>query len=180
MKNYPKLFDSTPSQIPVFWMIMRVTRPRSINLMTRLRVQSFGVRLNDEPRVGTPLPRYLMPSKFTPLLFVQQALTSSSSSFTDYERSEPIMCHSLLPNKARNNFQLMLHHQPWRESYSLDFNTEDGFSTAELSTISQQIFLLGDDLRNFLTSKTVSSAQRCLLAAQISGLVWEAEVRGHS
>jgi hypothetical protein len=87
------------------------------------------------------------------------------------------MCHSLLPNKARNNFQLMLHHQPWRESYSLNFDPEDGFSSSELSTISQQISLLGDDTRDFLKNKKVSSAQRCLLAAQISGLVWEAEVR---
>ena len=34
-------------------------RPRSINFMTQLRLQSFGICLNGEPRVGTPLRRNL-------------------------------------------------------------------------------------------------------------------------
>ena len=28
--------------------------------LTRLRLQSFGIRLDNEPRVGTPLRRYLL------------------------------------------------------------------------------------------------------------------------
>ena len=39
----------------------------------------------------------------------------------------------------RNNFQVMLHHQPWRERFSLDFDESDGFSPSELEVISQQV-----------------------------------------
>jgi hypothetical protein len=52
---------------------------------------------------------------------------------------EPVVCHSLLSNPARNNFQTMLHHQPWRESYSLKFGEQDGFSQNELEIIRQQV-----------------------------------------
>ena len=31
---------------------------------TRLRLQSFDIRLNDKPLVGTPLCQYLMPFKY--------------------------------------------------------------------------------------------------------------------
>jgi hypothetical protein len=75
-------------------------------------------------------------------LFLFQALTSSTSSLSEYELEEPVVCHSLLSNPARNNFQTMLHHQPWRESYSLKFGEQDGFSQNELEIIRQQVTFL--------------------------------------
>ena len=38
----------------------QVTWTRSINFMTRLRLQSFGIPLDNEPRVKTPLRQYLL------------------------------------------------------------------------------------------------------------------------
>ena len=38
----------------------RVTQPRSINFMPWLGLQSFGIRLDEKPRVGTPIRRSLM------------------------------------------------------------------------------------------------------------------------
>ena len=42
------------------------------------------------------------------------ALNGSSSPIMDYEQCEPIACHSLLPIRARNNFEAMLHPRPWK------------------------------------------------------------------
>ena len=74
MKKDLKLFDSTLSQIPIFWTIisifdsifdLRSSNSTSIHqfqdsALTRLRLQSFSIRLDIESRVGTPLRPYLL------------------------------------------------------------------------------------------------------------------------
>ena len=73
--------------------------------------------------------------------FFLQALTSSMSSISEYERDDAMICHSLLSNKARNNFQVLLHHQPWKERFSLEFGEADGFSPQDLEIVKQQVGL---------------------------------------
>jgi hypothetical protein len=43
-----------------------------------------------------------------------------------------VFCPSLLPISAATNLQVLLSAQFWRDTYSLDFSTDDGFSEQEL------------------------------------------------
>jgi hypothetical protein len=46
--------------------------------------------------------------------------------------SDPVFCPSLLPMSAAANLQVLLSTQFWRNAYSVDFSTEDGFLEQEL------------------------------------------------
>jgi hypothetical protein len=46
--------------------------------------------------------------------------------------ADPVFCPSLLPISAVTNLQVLLSAQFWRDTYSLDFSTDDGFSEQEL------------------------------------------------
>ena len=61
------------------------------------------------------------------------------SSISEYERDDAMICHSLLSNKARNNFQVLLHHQPWKEKFGLEFGEADGFSQQDLEIVKEQV-----------------------------------------
>ena len=111
------------------------------------------------------------------LFCLLQALTSSTSSISEYERDEAVVCHSLLSNKSRNNFQILIHHQPWKEKFSLEFDESDGFSEQELEIVKQQVDAFPDDTGKYLTNSKVSAARRSLLAAQICGLDWESQLK---
>lgn len=99
----------------------------------------------------------------------------------------------------------MLHHQPWREKDSLEFGEEDGFKSDEVELIKSQVSLasnnfflrqtnslkncdrhinclfqvnfLDDDIKSYLINDRVSTARKCFLASQVSGLQWETEVK---
>lgn len=104
------------------------------------------------------------------------SMTSSTSAMYDYNLEDPLACHSLLPNKARNNFHILLHHQPWREEYNLEMIPEkDGFSKTELEFVQSQIKMIPEDVSAFMVDPGTKSLQRCLLASQLSGLAWESD-----
>ena len=106
------------------------------------------------------------------------AMNGSTSAMFDYTSEDPISCHSLLPNKARNNFHTLLKHQPWRSGYSLhDLSaTEDGFSKVDLEMIKDQVRLLPENAIEFLRDSGKHTIEdRCLLASQLTGSLWEAD-----
>jgi hypothetical protein len=46
--------------------------------------------------------------------------------------SDPVFCPSLLPVFAAANLQVLLSAQFWRDAYSFEFSTGDGFSEQDL------------------------------------------------
>lgn len=46
--------------------------------------------------------------------------------------ADPVFCPSLLPISAATNLQVLLSAQFWKDTYSLDFSTDDGFSEQDL------------------------------------------------
>ena len=106
------------------------------------------------------------------LRIMSLALNSSTSSIMDYEKSEPIACHSLLPNKARYNFEIILHHQPWKSGF--EPTTEDGFAANEVDIVSQLLNLIDPEIVTFLSS-TENTVKRYMVASKMCGLKWESE-----
>ena len=94
-------------------------------------------------------------------------LSASTGPLEASASENPISCFGLLPNKVKQNLTLMLHHQPWNESYT--FEPSDGLGHLETSLIKDQITMIEDDFKHFLTSQKVSSLERCKLASQICG-----------
>jgi hypothetical protein len=103
------------------------------------------------------------------------SLSACTSAMYDYTLDEPAACHHLIPNKARNNLHNLLHHQPWKEAFSLDFGLADGFAASEVESARDQIELLPEGSVEYMESASLSAADRCLLASQLAGLTWEAE-----
>ena len=101
------------------------------------------------------------------------SLSSSTSSVLDYNSESPVACLHLLPNKARNNLAALLHHQPWKKEYKLDFNkSEDGFSEAEVEFVEEQIQLFPSAINKVLSSSNQKIVDRFLCAALTLGLSW--------
>lgn len=103
------------------------------------------------------------------------ALASASSAMYEYNVDESAACHALLPNKERTNFQILLHHQPWKPTFSLDFSSADGFDESSLTFVKEQIGFIRQDIRSQIEDPATSTALRSLLASQISGMKWEAD-----
>ena len=78
-------------------------------------------------------------------------------------------CHSLLGNKPRDNFHILLHHQPWRERYGLrDLGATDGFSSSsDLEFVHEQIRFIPPEVLDRLEAEATSTADRCLVASQL-------------
>jgi len=56
--------------------------------------------------------------------------------------SDPVFCPSLLPVSAATNLQVLLSAQFWRDAYSFDFSTGDGFSEQELQCRNVMMYLI--------------------------------------
>ena len=105
------------------------------------------------------------------------SLASASSAMYDYSQEEPMACHSLLGNKPRDNFHVLLHHQPWREKFALrDLGATDGFSSAsDLEFVHEQIRFIPPEVLDRLEVEGTSTAERCLIASQLVGSQWETD-----
>ena len=105
------------------------------------------------------------------------SLASSTSPMLEYNAESTVACLPLLPNKARNNFNALLHHQPWKDDYTLDFNSDDGFANSELSFVKEQIATFPRGARRFLERKCQPKdlVERFLVASQLCGLAFEAD-----
>jgi hypothetical protein len=55
--------------------------------------------------------------------------------------SDPVFCPSLLPVSAATNLQVLLSAQFWRDTYSFDFSTGDGFSEQELQGVNVMVYI---------------------------------------
>ena len=98
------------------------------------------------------------------------------SSGSDEEESLVPACHHLVPNKARNNFHHMLHHQPWMKGgISFDISTSDGLSHSEADFLRRQVELLPPGAREFMESAKTPPVERLLMASQLAGLTYEAD-----
>ena len=114
------------------------------------------------------------------LRIMSLALSGSTSSLMDYEESEPMACHSLLASKARNNFETLLHPQPWKESSGsrnwLHPEVEDGFTnSSEVDRVSQLIELMDERAVQCLQNSNVPTTDKLFLASKLCGLKWESE-----
>ena len=72
MEKKPEQLNSSPSRVAKFWTIMTITcrvesgqviLQISDSALTRLRIQTFMIRLENESRVGTPLRQNLLKSE---------------------------------------------------------------------------------------------------------------------
>ncbi|XP_067012842.2 WD repeat-containing protein 11 [Anabrus simplex] len=103
------------------------------------------------------------------LRIMDMTLTSSFSPLIDYEFQDPVFCPALLPPKAAANLQLLLSTQFWKDKYSLEFTTEDGFTEQELQAVKEQLGMLDSEQLEYLEHCPLGTAERSLIAAQLFG-----------
>ncbi|KAJ4431502.1 hypothetical protein ANN_20100 [Periplaneta americana] len=103
------------------------------------------------------------------LRIMDMTLATSYSPLMDYELQDPVFCPLLLPTTAATNLQLMLSTQFWRDTYSLDFTVEDGFSEQELHVVKEQLDMMDEEQLDYLHQCPLGTAERSLVAAQLFG-----------
>ncbi|XP_063221643.1 WD repeat-containing protein 11-like [Bacillus rossius redtenbacheri] len=102
------------------------------------------------------------------LRIMDMTLSSSVSPIMDYEFQDPVYCPLLLHGKTIVNLRLLLAGQFWKDSYSLKFTTQDGFTEQQLEALQEQLDVLDDDL-DYLEHCPKGTAERSLIAAQFFG-----------
>lgn len=103
------------------------------------------------------------------LRIMDMILATSYSPLMDYELQDPVFCPSLLPVSAVTNLQVLLSAQFWRDTYSLDFSTDDGFSEQELHVVKEHLELMDEEQLHYLQQCPLGTAERSLIAAQLFG-----------
>lgn len=103
------------------------------------------------------------------------ALANAKSPMPDYPRKTGVACHAMLPKEAMNNFEIMLHHQPWKEEFKLELSKDDGFSESELQIINSNLNLMDPDVKDYLSNTSLKTHLRCLAASQLCGRSWETD-----
>ncbi|KAG0723808.1 WD repeat-containing protein 11 [Chionoecetes opilio] len=81
---------------------------------------------------------------------------------------EPIVSPYLLGGEASLNLRTLLTHHPWRNTYTLAFTTEDGFSPEELQSIEIWVSRIPQEVREYL-ERCDSTAHRALVTSHLFG-----------
>ncbi|XP_046385283.1 WD repeat-containing protein 11-like [Ischnura elegans] len=103
------------------------------------------------------------------LRVVDSSLLLTSSPITDYSFQDPVFCPALLPTPVAQNLLLVLSNQCWRDKYSFEFSTQDGFSEDNLHAVAEQLSMLSEGVRRTLLAGTFGTAERSLVASHIFG-----------
>ncbi|XP_071448701.1 WD repeat-containing protein 11-like [Hetaerina americana] len=109
------------------------------------------------------------------LRVVDSTLLATSSPLVDYSFQDPVYCPALLPTPVAQNLFLTLSNQSWKDKYSFEFSTHDGFSEENMHAATEQLSMLSEGILKTLRGSHFGTAERSLVVSQIFGESQDAE-----
>ncbi|CAL4175372.1 unnamed protein product [Meganyctiphanes norvegica] len=102
------------------------------------------------------------------LKVMDMMLKTSNSPITQYCSEDTIVSPYLLNAETSLNLRTLLTHQPWKEKYSLNFTSEDGFAEDQLELVKTWLSRIPSETKDFLINCD-STGHRAMIAAQLFG-----------